>query len=134
MSKHHGFTLIELMIAVAIVGILAAIAIPTYNEYVLKTRRAAAATCEMELSHFMERFHTTSMTYAGAALPVTTCRNDLQNFYTFAFAAGEPTANTFAIEATPTGSQTDDTKCETLSINHTGVKSISGTGTVASCW
>jgi type IV pilus assembly protein PilE len=134
MSRFRGFTLIELMVVVAIVGILAAFAIPTYSEYVIKTRRASAAGCLMELSTFMERFHTTSMTYAGANLPQTTCQNNSSSFYTFAFADGEPTATTFAIEAKPAGAQTADSKCATLGINQVGTKSISGSATVSTCW
>jgi len=133
-SKTQGFSLIELMIVVAVIGILSAIAYPAYTDYVVKTRRAAAASCTMELAQYMERYYTTNMSYASATLPSTSCQTDLASFYTFAF-NGAVTAGAFLIEATPQGVQaTRDTKCGTLGINEKGEKTKSGTSTVAACW
>ena len=142
-----GFTLMELMIVVAIVGILAAVALPSYKDHVLRTRRVTAASCLMELAQWMERNYATCMTYektgtpptCGTAmdstqLPATSCRTDLTNFYTFAFATDEPKASTYKIEATPVGAQANDNKCATLSINHKGEKTESGTSTAPECW
>ena len=128
-----GFTLMELMIVVAIVGILAAVALPSYKDHVLRTRRVTAASCLMELAQQMERQYATGMSYV-VALPAASCRTDLTGFYTFAFATGEPTASTYKIEATPAGAQANDGKCATLSINHKGEKTESGTGTATECW
>ena len=69
MRQVRGFTLIELMIVVGIVAILATIANASYQSFVLKSRRAAAATCLMERAHYMERYYTTQLTYAGAPNP-----------------------------------------------------------------
>ena len=145
MTKENGFTLIELMIVAAIIGILAAIAFPAYNEYVVKTRRATAAGCLMEYAQFMERFNTSFMSYkdgkdsSGGAivvtLPSTSCSTDLAEAYSFSFAAGQPTTTTFNIQAIPQGNQaTRDTKCATLSIDEKGIKAVSGTGVVKTCW
>jgi len=134
MKKNIGFTLIELMITVAIVAILAAVALPAYNEHVLKTRRALAASCLFEFAQNMERYFTTNMSYASAPLAANSCANDLSASYTFSFATSQPTASTFTIEARPTGGQANDTKCATLGIDQTGTKSITGTKSVAECW
>lgn len=134
MANARGFTLIELMIVLAIVGILSAIAYPAYTDYIVKTRRAAAAGCLMEYAQFMERYYTTNMTYAAATLPATSCQSDLATFYSFGF-NGAVTADAFSVEATPQGIQaTRDTKCGTLGINQKGEKTESGTSTVAACW
>lgn len=133
-SQARGFTLIELMIAIAIIAVLAAIAYPSYTNYVTNTRRAAAAACLIEQGQFMERYYTTNLSYADAVLPDTTCEQDLSKFYTFSFAAA-PTASAYTIDADPLGVQASrDTKCGTLSLNQTGGQSISGTGSVAECW
>ncbi len=132
MRLQAGFTLIELMIVVAIVGILAAIAYPSYQGHVIKTRRGSAQGCLLELAQFMDRYYTTNMAYTGAALPTTACRNELASFYTFSVTI--PSATTFSITAAPQGAQTADTTCATLGINQLGTKSETGTGSVSDCW
>lgn len=133
-SRRAGFTLIELMVTVAIIAILASIALPSYNFAVVKTRRAAAAGCLTERAQTMERYYTTNLTYVGAAAPAA-CGSDVSPHYAIAF-QGVPGTKAYEIRATPQGGQaTSDTKCGTLTLNAQGVKGIvGGTGTATDCW
>ena len=135
-----GFTLIELMITVAILGILLAVALPSYQQQVVRTRRAAANGCVMEMAQFMERVYASNLRYdlnngAATALPAVPCRNEMASSYTLEFGVGQPQARTFTILATPLGAQAaHDAACGTLSIDQTNAKGVSGGGTVAQCW
>lgn len=126
MKPSKGFTLIELMIVVVIIGILAVIAYPTYYQHNLKTRRVAAQGCLQELAQWMERYYTTNMSYANATLPSTSCRNDLANFYSFSFTS-PPSATAYTLQAVASGAQADDkvdgTPCTPLTLDHQGVRS-----------
>ncbi|MGH8078599.1 MAG: type IV pilin protein [Lysobacter sp.] len=130
----EGFTLIELMIVVAVLGILAAIAYGSYQNNVINSRRAAAAACLMESAQFMERYYTTNLKYTDATLPVQTCATDLAAHYAFS-PNGPFTATTYSVQATPQGQQnTKDTKCKILRLDQKGTKTITGTGSVKDCW
>lgn len=133
--KMRGFTLVELMVVVAIIGLISSIAYPAYLDYIVNSRRAVAAACLSEIAQFMERNNTSNMTYS-VALPNNQCRADLTAFYTISFPNGEPTASTFIVQAVPQGQQaTRDTRCGTLTLNHIGVKTESGTASsYRDCW
>lgn len=135
-----GFTLIELMIVFAVVAILAAIAYPSYQNHVIKTRRAAAAVCMLEVAQFMERYYTTHLRYvdgngAAPAIPEMQCRRDLSAHYAIELAQGVAVSN-YTVQAVPKGAQASrDSRCATLEIDQTGAKRESGTAATANeCW
>lgn len=149
LRRQRGFTLIELMITVAIVGILAAVAYPSYREYVAKSRRAEAQALLMQSSQWMERFYAENYSYsvntAGVAVADLLTARYSQSptsgtaAYTIAVA---PTATTYTITATRTGTMAAD-KCGNFQITHTGVKQLTGFTSAAgatqvaamqSCW
>lgn len=120
-----------MMIVVTIIGVLASIAYPNYQDYIQRSRRVAATACMAELVQFMERYYTTNLSYLGAEIPVAACRNDLSNYYTFRLQA-PPTASTFLLEAVPRGAQLADSTCGTLGLNQMGARTQSGGG--SGCW
>ena len=130
-ESHAGITLIELMVVVAIVGILAAIGYPSYQDYVRRSKRADAQAIMTEDAQFMERYFTTNGTYVGAVLPV----NQSPKSGTAAYAITLPvlTATAYTISAAPTGTF-NDPLCGTLSVDQTGARTSSGTGSLADCW
>lgn len=145
-SAVRGFTLIELMIIVAIVGVLAAIAYPAYTQYVVRAARADARVVLLEAAQWMERNYTLTQSYAinasnGAALTSAALTAIGLNRspktgaarYTISFTAN-PTATAFTLQAVPSGAQTSDTRCGTLSLDNLQRRDKSGTGTVEECW
>ena len=128
-----GVTLLELLVVVTIVGILATISYSAYRDSVVKSKRKAAAGCAIEAAQFMERFYTTNMTYAGAALPAMGCQADIAQDY--AITVGGLSATGYTVSATPiAGQASSDTKCGTLTVNQRGTKTKSGTAALADCW
>lgn len=123
-GNNRGFTLIELMITVVIVAILATIAIPSYQEYVIRARRADAQGTLMGLANALERFHTQNGTYAGAAAgggdtgapAIYASQSPIEGApkaYDLAIQAAD--GSTFTIRATPIGPQVGDGYLETTS-------------------
>jgi type IV pilus assembly protein PilE len=140
-TAHRGFTLIELMIAVAVIGILAAIAYPSYTQHVLKSRRAEAKAALLDLAARQERYFSinnryanapSELGYAGAQFPVDVL-SGRQAYYQLSSNVGAP-ATSYMARATPVGAQSQDT-CGTFSINHLGVQGNAGNALpVAACW
>jgi len=137
MHRNSGFTLIELMITVAIVAILAAIVYPSYQDQVLKSHRTEGKTALMQVAQNFERCFTTANSYAAcrpladatSTFPWTTEHGRYQ------ISVNTPRqANTYTLRATPQQGQTKDTRCGTLTLDETGRKGENGTGTVQDCW
>lgn len=132
-----GFTLIELMIVVAVVGILAAIAYPSYEESVRKGRRGQAKADLVEAAQIAERFRTINRTYSGLSAGSGTDDEIMAQSPKTGTAhynirmSGTPGQNTFKVTATPTGVQLGD-RCGVLSIDHLGQKKHSA-GTDQQC-
>ncbi|UEX20212.1 type IV pilin protein [Stenotrophomonas sp. SI-NJAU-1] len=127
----RGFTLIELMITVAVVAILAAVAIPSYSEHVRKSRRAQAKADLVELAQQLERFHTVQNTYSGMTLPFTQSPRDGKSYYTLSL-SGAATSSAFTLQAVP-GTGQDKDKCGTLTLDQAGRKTPTA-AKVAGCW
>ncbi|NHZ97061.1 type IV pilin protein [Massilia sp. CCM 8734] len=128
--RSGGFTLIELIVACAVVGILSAIAYPAYTQYVYSSHRSTAKAILSEQAQFMERFYTTNSTYVGATVLVAQSPKTGQGKYVIALAPAA-TATTFSVTATPQGQQAND-KCGTLTLDSTGATKVSTTAT--GCW
>lgn len=123
-----GFTLIELMIAVAIVAILASVAYPSYVQYVLRSNRAAAQGAMTDLASRQQQFFVDTRSFAGtvAGLRASVPADVAANYtITIALDAGPPAG--FTLTATPQGRQASDT-CGTMTIDEAGAK------TPADCW
>lgn len=136
-NGNGGFTLVELMIVVAIVAILSAVAYPSYTKYVVRGKRTAAASFIVSLANKQEQAMINSRAYQSTVAALNAnAGTEVTDNYTISIAADNAAAPpTYTITAAPTGGQaTNDTKCGSLTYTQAGVKGITGTGTVAECW
>ena len=135
MKKASGFTLIELLVTIAVVAILAAIAVPSYQDQVRKGRRAEAKSELGRLQMAMERWRADNPSFANCTSPCTSNGTypavSTLDYYTVTITS--TTATGYTLTATPKGAQTGDV-CGNFVITYTNgtpTKSISGSGT---CW
>lgn len=162
-SRPGGFSLIELMMVVVLVGVLAAIAIPSYNAYVVRGQRSAAKAALLQAAQFLERNYTANGCYnfsnpQGCQNAAGGTALSLPSAFGFAPTDGGPATYTIALSFTnaasavqdftltatpcaesgtcPAGGNTtfDDTACGALTLNNAGAKTVSGTSPPDQCW
>ncbi|MBL4573891.1 MAG: type IV pilin protein [Gammaproteobacteria bacterium] len=139
-TRLNGFTLLELLIVVAIIGILSSIALPAYQNSVLRSARAEAKTELLLVASDQERYFSNFNTYVDDATPLITPvvasrdRTTQNGFYTISVAAcgGGAITNCFLATATAQNAQTADA-CTTLTIADTGARGATG-DTTNECW
>lgn len=148
-ARQQGVTLLELVIAMVIVSIIAAVAVPSYTSYIQRSRRSEAKSALLNMASLEERYFSTTNTYSqtpsdlgyGGALPVTLGSGYYQVTAINVTAAVPPanaasvgTPASFTITATPFpgSTQAADTACTSFTISSTGQQT--STGTLATCW
>ncbi|MES2951949.1 MAG: type IV pilin protein [Pseudomonadota bacterium] len=133
-----GFTLIELMVVIAIIGVLVTIGLPSYTGYIQRGERAAARAAVLEAQQFMERYYAANNTFVGAVLPArfTNVPAGSPKYTIGLLPVAAHTANTFTLTADPINTVV---KCDNLTLTHTGVKGVSYPAAptpadIAECW
>ena len=131
----RGFTLIELMVALAVAAILAAVAFPSYQSQVAKGRRADGKQALVDLAQKLERFYTERGTFAGASLGGGGLYPLVSSGGYYSLAITSQTADGFTLTATPRSNQAGDA-CAALGYNHLGDRSVAAGATLslAQCW
>ncbi|MFZ4554362.1 MAG: prepilin-type N-terminal cleavage/methylation domain-containing protein [Betaproteobacteria bacterium] len=139
-SDQRAFTLIEMLVALAIVGILGAVALASYDASVARSRRAAAVTCLGEQAVALEHSFGTSLSYPVGSPPTPSCNTELATHYRF---GGSVSLQAYQLTATPLGRQASaDSPCGcVLTLDQTGRKgtaagdaACAADARVAACW
>ena len=135
--KKNGFSLIELMVAVGIVGILAAIAIPSYSAYVKRANRSDATRSLSATAQALERCYSQNFTYAVATCPVAgvTPTPSSQGYYTVTITVVAGPPESYTLSAVPAlAPQTTDAACTSFTLNSTGLQGATPAGNTQTCW
>lgn len=120
--RSKGFTLIELMIAVLIVSVLAAIAYPSYKSHLVKTRRSAAQAHLLDVTQYQQQYLLDARAYAtDLAAPLPTAPTDVSKYYTITLETTVGPPSTFKLTATPKSNTSQDGDV-TMTIDHAGTK------------
>ena len=141
----RGFTLIELLIALAIAGLLAMVAYPSYQNSVMRTRRADGIAAALAVQVAQEKFRANCPYYAQTLGSTNTCGANAgastvqaastspEGYYTITIAASSASGNSYTISADPTGIQADDTTCDPMTITFNAANP-NGLKAPAACW
>lgn len=147
MKSQRGFTLIEIMIVTVVVAILAAVSIPSYRNYIIKSNRAAAESFMLQAANREEQIMLDMRQYVAVASAVGNTNfpnaptnaspginlavpNEVSKFYILSITTPSTSTSTYTITASPIDSQlTGDTSCATLTLNQAGAKTPA-----SGCW
>jgi type IV pilus assembly protein PilE len=141
LAKMRGVTLVELMVVIAVIGTLAAIAVPTYRRYLLRSQRSEAKIALMALQTAEEKYYLQNNTYtndvagappAGLGLSATSETGK----YDVAVTTFPADGQSYVATASPRagGGQTDDSQCMNFTITERGVRAVSGSYGSQACW
>ncbi|MEW6999585.1 type IV pilin protein [Colwelliaceae bacterium BS250] len=142
MKNNKGFTLIELMIVVAIVGIIAGIAYPSFSESMKKARRSDGKSALLGLVLQQSKLRSNCTTYAGTIGNSNSCgatktvkgiTTSNEGYYTMAITSGSNSGNAYTLTATAIGVQATDTACPVLTVT-VSASYPKGNKTPATCW
>ena len=126
----RGFTLIEALIVVALVAILAAVALPSYRDYIKKSARAEAQAYLMAVAARQQQFLLDTRSYSTLSVDAVVAQpRNVAAAYAVSMVTVSGPPPSFTLTATPTSNQASD-KCGTLTLNETGTT----TAAVAGCW
>jgi type IV pilus assembly protein PilE len=137
--RQAGFSLVELLVVLVIMGVLSALALPGYSRYVQRGNRTEVMAALLEAQHFMERYYSANGQYLSPAnavpmLPQRLQRIPLQGTVRYQLSVREATVNSYLLQAVPEGSMAGDV-CGNLTINQTGLRGVlNSTHSVAECW
>ncbi|MGK8707958.1 type IV pilin protein [Metapseudomonas otitidis] len=135
--KDKGFTLVELLIALVILSILAAIAIPSYTSFVLRSNRSEGQAYLNDVVARQERFFTQNSVYIVKTSDIANLGISAQSrtgLYQLTVSEGGSSDGGYLLTATAIGSQARDNDCKTLTLNAVGDRGFTGTGTLSTCW
>lgn len=128
LSRQRGFTLIEVMITVAIVAILAAVALPSYRSYVIRAKLVPATNALSALRTLMEQYYLDNRTYLSITTPTAIsnpCATMNSTVDTFTLSCGTPTATTYTLTATGSGT----TAGAVYTLDQSGLQATTGVPT-----